>query len=272
MPTRSGAALAALKPRSSVVRLAYATGVAAVLILAVIVGWEVWGRQMGASRTPSVLLAEFAGVNPAGAADDAGRRTPATQAVMQMVPVTSLPGEEGHPALSPDGTQIAFILEPRWRLACVCQRSAPMRRDSARRWAGASHVVARRSVHRNYSPVPGQSRNPKERRAHRSRPRKMERTIWLGTGQTILGLGLDWSPRGTHLVASAKSSLDHPHRLLLVSVASGESHWVTSPPSGTMGDNYPVFAPDGESVAFVRSTSSGSDIYLQNLAGGIRSA
>ena len=78
-----GADLAALKPRPRIVRLAYAAGVAAALILVAAVGWEVAGRQVGSSRTPSALLAGFAGLNPVGAderqlrlerLDDSGQR------------------------------------------------------------------------------------------------------------------------------------------------------------------------------------------------------
>ena len=59
-----GADLAVLRPRPGIVRLAYAAGVAAALVLVAAVGWEVAGRQVGFSRTPSALLAGFAGLNP----------------------------------------------------------------------------------------------------------------------------------------------------------------------------------------------------------------
>ena len=42
-----GADLAALKPRPRIVRLAYATGMAAASILVAGAGWEVVGRQVG---------------------------------------------------------------------------------------------------------------------------------------------------------------------------------------------------------------------------------
>ena len=64
-----GADLAALKPRPRIVRLAYAVGVAAAFILVAGVGWEVAGRQVGSSRTPSALLAGFAGLHSVGAAN-----------------------------------------------------------------------------------------------------------------------------------------------------------------------------------------------------------
>ena len=64
-----GADLAALKPRPRIVRLAYAAGMAAASILVAGAGWEVVGRQVGSSRTPSALLAGFAGLHSVGAAN-----------------------------------------------------------------------------------------------------------------------------------------------------------------------------------------------------------
>ena len=59
--------LAALRPRPRLVRLAYAAGMTAATILVVGMGWEVAGRQVSSSRTPSALLAGLAGLNTVGA-------------------------------------------------------------------------------------------------------------------------------------------------------------------------------------------------------------
>ena len=64
-----GADLAALRPRPRIVRLAYAAGVTAAFILVAGAGWEVAGRQVGSSRTPSALLAGFAGLHSGSAAN-----------------------------------------------------------------------------------------------------------------------------------------------------------------------------------------------------------
>ena len=58
--------MAALKPRPRIVRLAYATGMAAASLLLAGAGWEVVGRQVGSSRTPSALFAGFAGLHAVG--------------------------------------------------------------------------------------------------------------------------------------------------------------------------------------------------------------
>ena len=81
--------LAALKPRPRFVRLAYAAGVAAASILVVGVGWEVAGRQVGSSRTPSALLAGFAGLNPVGAVNV----SPAERPIIAVLPLKNLSAE-----------------------------------------------------------------------------------------------------------------------------------------------------------------------------------
>lgn len=84
-----GADLAALKPRPRIVRLAYAAGMAAASILVVGAGWEVVSRQVGSSRTPSALLAGFAGLHSVGAANV----SPAERPVIAVLPLKNLGAE-----------------------------------------------------------------------------------------------------------------------------------------------------------------------------------
>jgi TolB-like protein/Tfp pilus assembly protein PilF len=53
------------------------------------VGWEVAGRQVGSSRTPSALLAGFAGSNPLGAVNV----SPAERPVIAVLPLQNLSAE-----------------------------------------------------------------------------------------------------------------------------------------------------------------------------------
>ena len=81
--------LIALKPRPRIVRLAYATGMAAAFILVAGVGWEVAGRQAGSLRTPSALIASFAGLNPVGAGNVSAAKRP----VIAVLPLKNLSAE-----------------------------------------------------------------------------------------------------------------------------------------------------------------------------------
>ncbi len=84
-----GAALAALRPRSKGVRLAYAAAGAALVVLAAGAAWEVAGRRAGSSTTPGALLAGLAGSNPAGAANAARLDRP----VIAVLPLENLSAE-----------------------------------------------------------------------------------------------------------------------------------------------------------------------------------
>jgi TolB-like protein/Tfp pilus assembly protein PilF len=81
--------LAALQPRPGIVRLAYAAGVAVASILVVGVGWEVAGRQVGSSRTPSALLSRFAGLTPVAA----GNVSRAARPIIAVLPLQNLSAE-----------------------------------------------------------------------------------------------------------------------------------------------------------------------------------
>ena len=83
--------LAALQPRSGMVRLAYAGGVAVASILLVAVAWEAVGRQVGSSRTPGALLARFGGLTPV----DAFRVSPMDRPVIAVLPLQNLSAEPG---------------------------------------------------------------------------------------------------------------------------------------------------------------------------------
>jgi serine/threonine-protein kinase len=81
--------LAALQPRPRLVRLASAAGLAVASILVVGVGWELAGRQVGSPRTPSAVLASFAGLKPLGAVNV----SPTERPVIAVLPLQNLSAE-----------------------------------------------------------------------------------------------------------------------------------------------------------------------------------
>ncbi len=78
--------LAALKPRPTLVRLAYATGMAVALMLVTGLVWEGVGRQVGSPRRPSTLFARVAGWNPVSAPNV----SPVEQPVIAALPFKNL--------------------------------------------------------------------------------------------------------------------------------------------------------------------------------------
>ena len=81
--------LLALRPRPRLVRVAYAAGLAAASILLAGVGWEVAGRQLGSSRTPSAWLAGFTALKPAAPVNV----SPAERPIIAVLPFQNLSAE-----------------------------------------------------------------------------------------------------------------------------------------------------------------------------------
>lgn len=81
-----GAALAALQPRPTAVRLAYAASAAASSLLLAAASWEVVGRQVGFARTPVALVARAAGWSPMPGATV----NPATRPLVAVLPFRNL--------------------------------------------------------------------------------------------------------------------------------------------------------------------------------------
>jgi Tol biopolymer transport system component/DNA-binding winged helix-turn-helix (wHTH) protein len=93
----------------------------------------------------------------------------------------------------------------------------------------------------------------------------------LGSTDWDLWPGLDWSPDGKFIASSYKSSKEEPAGILLFSIETGEKRILTSLPALSLGDSFPVFSPDSQTLAFVRLTSRGTglgDLYSLPITGG----
>jgi Tol biopolymer transport system component len=85
-----------------------------------------------------------------------------------------------------------------------------------------------------------------------------------------MGAGLSWSPNGQFL-AFSESSADNPTRAAigLLSLADSSINALTSPPAGSL-DHEPAYSPDGNQIAFIRSTVAGvsNDVFVMPSKGG----
>ena len=82
-------------------------------------------------------------------------------------------------------------------------------------------------------------------------------------------LGLAWSPDGKQLAVVGRDSPREPYGIFLLSVETGEKRRLTQPRVSTGLDLLPDFSPDGQKVAFVRSTASKvQEIYVVRVTGG----
>lgn len=170
----------------------------------------------------------------------------------QSHPLTSFVGRELEPALSPDGSRVAFI------------RDSGGAFDVQVKTIGSEEVL-------NLTASPASERHPLWSADGRSilfaRPGvdglSILRVSALGGGATRVHhdaaaaaiRGMSLSPDGERLVYAARAGADAPYRLVLAMLGTGDTRVVSNPPAGTLGDIDPRFARDGRSIVFVRSVN-----------------
>ncbi|MGH9843102.1 MAG: protein kinase domain-containing protein [Blastocatellia bacterium] len=200
------------------------------------------------------------------------RSRSSSRPVPRIIPFTSFPGAEFRPSFSPDGNQLAFEWngekEDNYDIyAKLVDSSGLLRlttdpaRDYSPAWAPDGRSIAfLRSVQAEgmggvmvvylVSSLGGAER-------------KLAEGIKVGESQS-----LSWSPDGKFLAFGDESLPDGPDNIVLLEVATGEKHRLTSPPAQISGDSTPAFSPDGRKLAFVRWVTSGvSDLYLSSVSG-----
>lgn len=216
----------------------------------------VWGAIAVAAGALGALVAYQAGA-------DGVRPFAAT-------PVTSYPGNERDPALSPDGEQIAFAWDGE-SLAGERQFDLYVQRAD-----GDSPI--RLTTHPRDDRSPAWSPNG-ERLAYvrcgdggdcevlvNDASGGNERLI-VDTGMTIRDLV--WSPDGERLAFSGRRGRQGAYSLHLLSLSGGETQRLTSPTSTYPGDLDPAFSPDGRHLAFIRTALDGrQDVAMVTVDGG----
>jgi len=197
-------------------------------------------------------------------------------AVSRPVPLTSYPGSETEPALSPDGQWVAFIADGGER---------GVRRLYVKSVAGGAdepRPLTDGTVH-DHSPTwsPDGTRIAFVREAEGGM-NEVRVVSLIGGETTHLGatygdeehrFGLSWSPDEDFLALVYRESPDDPNAIFLLDISTGENERVTSPPTTgdrPVGDGRPAFSPDGGSIAFIRfhgGSGGGGDLYVQPLGG-----
>jgi Tol biopolymer transport system component len=159
---------------------------------------------------------------------------------------------EEHPALSPDGSRVAFA------------------------WKGDIYVKevdgdGLAQITRDPDPETWPSWSPDGRQIAFVRSSSVFMASALGGGSerrvTEAAGRPSWMPDGLSIIVPQDSS-SHARSIFLVSLVSGEKRRLTFPHNQSTGDVYAAVSPDGERIAFNRVVIQGGDIYLASLNGG----
>lgn len=177
---------------------------------------------------------------------------------LTVTPLTSLPGPELAPAISPDGSRVAFLRAPSTEI------DAPLTLEV--QLLGTTSSITLNETAADFGhPIESPAWSPDNTRIAYRRWRAghgwalyeisalggAERLIReLGRGATS---GLSWSPDGHTLVFGHSTASGRPMALHSLDLRDGSLHALTTPAGTAIGDGLPRHAPDGRSIAFVRS-------------------
>lgn len=206
-------------------------------------------------------------------------RGPLAAPLVQTIPLTSYPGHEVEPALSPDGELIAFVWSEGEQTPAIyikrVDTETPIRLtqpparfvDGSPVWAPDGRALAfmRADVWGGncgiyMKPMPsGDEHN-------------------VAACQVKTPQALAWSPDGAWLAFADQEATDQPFRIYRVSTETFVVETLSDPPPGIYGDLFPAYAPDGERLAFVRGVMEGTlarvassvigDVYIMPAEGG----
>ena len=200
---------------------------------------------------------------------------PTTAPPLLAIPLTTDPGFEGMPSLSPDGNFVAFIAgggEQQKDFDLYVKQigtdGPPLRLTSGPAveefpaWSPDGRSIAFVRLKREkldvflISPIGGPER------------KVAETTLGRSTGALDWNANyLAWSPDSKYLVMADQASEAERFSLFIFSVATGEKRRLTTPPTATSADGDPAISPDGHVMAFVRVISDGNpQLYLLPLS------
>jgi Tol biopolymer transport system component/serine/threonine protein kinase len=179
---------------------------------------------------------------------------------LRAVALTTLPGAESYPSLSPDGNYVAFTWNgqkqdnPDVYVQMIGSSSVPIRLTTDARndynpvWSPDGRWIAflrgplARSELRLIPPLGGPERKLAEI--------EVRETFYVRPPY------LTWCPDSTCLIVTDSTGDRRVDALFVVSLESGEKRQLTSPEPSTLGDTNPAVSPDGRSLVFLRVLSA----------------
>src|SRR5262249_22955913 len=193
--------------------------------------------------------------------------------ILEALPLTSYPGSEYSPSISPDGTRVAFTWQaPNGAVPGIYVKVIGA--GDAIRLTGANEATTDPA----WSPDGTQLAAIRETPGAAHEPAQ-EIVLMPAVGGTARHLAeirferemhggrLSWSPDGKWLLLSSRERAGAPLSIQAVAVESGQRRPITSPPTTYLGDGHPALSPDGRSLVFSRNvTSIVGDYYLLEMS------
>jgi Tol biopolymer transport system component/serine/threonine protein kinase len=202
-----------------------------------------------------------------------------TQPALTAVPLTTDPGFEGMPSLSPDGNQVAYASggpqTDNFDIYVKQIGGGPPRRltsdaavDVFPAWSPDGRSIAfirERGDKMEVLLIPSLG-GPERKIADTVADNSTFIFSWAPPY-------LSWSADSKYLVTTDRASPGEPHSLFVLSVATGEKRRLTTPPATALADGNPAISPDGRTLAFVRIASHGNpQLYVLPLSADYKSA
>jgi Tol biopolymer transport system component/DNA-binding winged helix-turn-helix (wHTH) protein len=192
--------------------------------------------------------------------------------VIQILPVTTYPGDENQPSLSPDGRQVAFTWtgekgDNRDIYVTTVGEHHPIRltsdpaEDAYPAWSPDGKHIAfiRRSAGTRADILLMPAIGGPERKLREVR-----------LGAWIAGRMLAWSPDGKWLCFTNEVGTSANHVLFLLSPDTGEVRRILPAQENGEGDSSPAFSPDSRWLAFSRSLyPNNGQLLLLHLSPGL---
>ncbi len=178
--------------------------------------------------------------------------------VADLLPITSYRGLQRSPSLSPDGTQVAFT------------------------WDGGNDGnldlyvqnidgSGRTKLTSDQSPDLYPAWSPDGRTIAFTRNEELLLIPAIGGTEHKItnagGSGLSWSADSKTIAFADRDTPGGPLAIFLISVDSKERRRLTAPTSKEL-DSWPAFSPEGREVAFIRATTTNTDVNRVPVAGG----
>jgi Tol biopolymer transport system component len=176
----------------------------------------------------------------------------------RLVPLTTYPGIEGPPSLSPDGNQATFerdgdIFVKQVDGEALMRLTTTALREYAPAWSPDGRLIAFTREGQGIftvSPLGGAERKVADTRA------------------PLLLKSMAWTPDARSIVVSEMTS-PICASLFVISIATGQKTRLTWPPEPSIGDGWPAVSPDGRTIAFARySQDTSANVHVVPLAGG----